>query len=168
MSPEACTEQGGVPGPWHQRLPHFKLEFTPSSGEELQSEYFVARQHAVAAIGVLHGLAEQLAPVLQIAELRTVAADQLWLSPCYRTGRVALHFTWIDDPDRVRPVLRELEARLADLDAMPHWAKLFELEPVRLAELHPRLADFGRLIQRFDPAGKFGNAWTRRYLPEPG
>jgi len=162
------TQQLGVPGPWHQRLPHFRLEFTPSSGEELQSEYFVGRQHAVAAIGVLHGLAEQLAPVLQIAELRTVAADQLWLSPCYRTDRVALHFTWIDDADRVRPVLRELEARLADLDAVPHWAKLFELEPVRLAELHPRLADFGRLIQRFDPAGKFGNAWTRRYLPEPG
>jgi xylitol oxidase len=166
--PAYTTEQFGVPGPWHQRLPHFRLEFTPSSGAEIQSEYFVGRQHAGAAIEVLHGLAELMAPVLQVAEIRTVAADQLWLSPCYRTDRVALHFTWTDDPDRVRPVLRELEARLADLAAVPHWAKMFEIEPARLAALHPRLADFGALIERFDPAGKFGNAWTRRFLPEPG
>ncbi|HET6209446.1 MAG TPA: FAD-binding protein [Jatrophihabitans sp.] len=164
--PAHTTQQLGVPGPWHQRLPHFRLEFTPSSGDEIQSEYFVGRQHAVAAIEAVHGLAGRLAPVLQVAEIRTVAADRLWLSPCYRTDRVALHFTWIDDLARVRPVVRELEARLADFDAVPHWAKLFELEPARLAALHPRLADFGALARRFDPAGKFGNAWTRRYLPE--
>lgn len=167
-NPAYTTEQFGVPGSWHQRLPHFRLEFTPSSGAELQSEYFVGRQHAAAAIELLRGLAELMAPVLQIAELRTVAADLLWLSPCYQSDRVALHFTWIDDADRVRPVLRELEARLADLNAVPHWAKMFELEPAELAALHPRLADFGGLIERFDPAGKFGNAWTGRYLPEPG
>ena len=43
---EPCTEQLGVAGPWHERLPHFKMGFTPSSGEELQSELFVERADA--------------------------------------------------------------------------------------------------------------------------
>jgi xylitol oxidase len=162
--PGSATEQGGVPGPWHQRLPHFRMEFTPSSGEELQSEYFVGRQHAVAAIEVVRAMAALLDPVLQIGEIRTVAADELWLSPSYRTDRVALHFTWIADQARVEPVLRELEARLAGFDAIPHWGKLFCIEPARLAALHPRLADFAALARRYDPAGKFANDWTRRYL----
>ena len=162
--PRFTTEQGGVPGPWHQRLPHFRLEFTPSSGAELQSEYFVGRQHAVAAIEVVRAMARLLDPVLQIGEIRTVAADDLWLSPSYRTDRVALHFTWIADQARVEPVLDELEARLAGLDAVPHWGKLFSIEPARLRVLHPRLADFAALVRRYDPSGKFANDWTRKYL----
>src|SRR5262249_41970344 len=50
LSAESCTEQMGQPGPWHERLPHFKLEFTPSAGHELQTEYLLPRRHATAAL----------------------------------------------------------------------------------------------------------------------
>ncbi|MDQ2957092.1 MAG: FAD-binding protein, partial [Actinomycetota bacterium] len=163
--PSFATQQLGVGGPWQQRLPHFRLEFTPSSGAEIQSEYFVAREHAVPAIQAVSGLAELLAPVLQIAEIRTVAADELWISPCYQQDRVALHFTWILDQARVEPVVAELERRLADFQAVPHWAKLFLIEPEPLAALHPRLAEFANLVRRYDPTGTFANAFTHRYLP---
>ncbi|HWA33515.1 MAG TPA: FAD-binding protein, partial [Cyclobacteriaceae bacterium] len=32
LSAENCTDQMGAPGPWHERLPHFKMDFMPSSG----------------------------------------------------------------------------------------------------------------------------------------
>ena len=159
--PSYATEQGGLPGPWQQRLPHFRLEFTPSSGAEIQSEYFVAREHAVAAIEAVNGLAAVLDPVLQIAEIRTVAADELWLSPFYRTDRVALHFTWIADHGRVEPVVAELERALRPFGAVPHWAKLFLLDAGSVAALHPRFADFTELARRIDPGAKFGNEFTR-------
>jgi len=157
----AATEQGGVPGPWQARLPHFRLEFTPSNGDEIQSEYFIERAHLPAAIGALRAMSDVLAPVLQVSEVRTIAADELWLSPFYRCDRVALHFTWVLDEPAVSPVVQELEARLADFDAVPHWGKYFHTSSARLAELHPRLADFAALVRRHDPAGKFSNAFTR-------
>ena len=160
--PVAATEQLGVPGPWHQRLPHFRLEFTPSHGAEIQSEYFLDRNQAVPAIEAIRSLSARLAPVLLIGEIRTVAADRLWLSPCYQRDRVAFHFTWVPDADAVAAVVAELEARLAPLAAMPHWAKNFSTPPARLAELHPRLADFAELAHRLDPAGRFGNEFLRR------
>ncbi|MEO9238832.1 MAG: D-arabinono-1,4-lactone oxidase, partial [Jatrophihabitantaceae bacterium] len=158
-----ATQQLGVVGRWQQRLPHFRLEFTPSNGDELQSEYFVGRGHARAAIEVVQAIAAKLDPVLQVAEIRTVAADELWLSPCYRTDRVALHFTWIADHGKVEPVVAELEARLRQFEAVPHWAKLFGHQPAELASLHPRLTDFAALAARHDPQAKFGNDFTRRY-----
>jgi xylitol oxidase len=164
QDPRFTSQQLGVVGPWQQRLPHFRLEFTPSSGDEIQSEYFVAREHAAAALRAVHELGSLMAPVLQVAEIRTVAADELWISPSYQEDRVALHFTWISDRRRVDPVLAELERVLAPFDAVPHWAKLFLTEPARLAELHPRLADFAALVRRFDPAGKFANDFVRRYV----
>jgi alditol oxidase len=159
----AATEQLGVPGRWQHRLPHFRLEFTPSNGEEIQSEYFVDRRHAGAAIEAIRSMADRLAPVLLIGEIRTIAADQLWLSPCYQRERVAFHFTWRRDLDAVALMVAELEARLAPLDAVPHWAKYFGMAPARVAELHPRLADFAALARRYDPTGVFGNDFLRRY-----
>jgi xylitol oxidase len=159
MSPVSCTEQGGVPGPWHRRLPHFKLEFTPSNGEELQSEFFVARQDAVEAFAAIEGLRHLVAPVLQISEIRVVAADDLWLSPMYGRDSVALHFTWIRDAERVAPVVAAIEEALAPLAARPHWGKVFHHAP-RPA----RLADFLALRDRLDPSRKFGNAFVERHL----
>ncbi len=159
-----CTEQMGVPGPWHERLPHFRLEYTPSSGEELQSEYLVPRQHAVAALRAIHGLREQVAPLLQISEVRTIAADDLWMSPCYRQDCVALHFTWIKDWPAVSKLLPRLEEQLSPFDARPHWGKLFTMPPARLQSLYPKLPDFQQLLMCYDPQGKFRNAFLDAYL----
>ncbi|WP_433888136.1 FAD-binding protein [Streptomyces sp. CA-111067] len=164
VDPLHCTEQGGLPGPWHERLPHFKPGFTPSSGEELQSEYLLPRTNAVAALHALDEVRDTIAPVLQICEVRTVAADRLWLSPAYGRDTVALHFTWIKDPAAVAPVLRLIESQLAPYEARPHWGKLFSTAPDRVRALYPRMDDFLKLAADTDPSGKFRNAFLRREL----
>ncbi|MEE6262257.1 FAD-binding protein [Plantactinospora sonchi] len=164
MSAVHCTEQLGVPGPWHARLPHFRLEFTPSSGEELQSEYFVARHHLVEALAALADIADRIAAVLQISEIRTVAADELWLSPAYRRDSAALHFTWIADTEAVLPVLAAIEERLAPYDARPHWGKLFGVPPEVVRGRYDRYADFVALAGRYDPSGRFRNDLLDTYF----
>jgi xylitol oxidase len=159
-----CTEQLGVPGPWNERLPHFRPEFTPSSGEELQSEYLLPRRHAVAALHALAEVRDRIAPVLQISEIRTIAADELWLSPCYRQETVAFHFTWAPDLPAVLPVLALIEERLAPFGVRPHWGKLFTVGPSELRARYERLPDFQALARHYDPAGKFANDFVRRHL----
>ena len=165
MSAVPCTEQQGVPGPWHLRLPHFRLEFTPSSGEELQSEYLVPRERAIEALAGIDRIRGRVAPVLQISEIRTVAADDLWLSPSYRRASVAIHFTWVKDPAAVAPVLAAIEDELAPFGARPHWGKLFSAGPAVVGGLYQRLPDFQRLRSELDPAGKFGNELVDSYVP---
>jgi alditol oxidase len=165
MPPEHCTEQLGVPGPWHERLPHFRPDFTPSSGDELQSEYLLPRASAIDALNALAPIAGLLAPVVQITEVRTVAPDRLWLSPSYQRDTVAFHFTWIKDWPAVEPALAAVEERLAPLHARPHWGKLFATSPGLVGTLYPRLQDFRRLMHRCDPAGKFRNDFLDRYIP---
>ena len=167
MDPLTCTEQGGVPGPWHERLPHFRAGFTPSSGEELQSEYFVAREDGAAAYDALARIAERIAPVLQISEIRAVAGDDLWLSPVHRRDSVVFHFTWIPDTEAVTPVLRAIEEALAPFDTRPHWGKLFTTPAPRLAELYPRYADFESLTAKLDPQGVFRNDLMEHFFPRP-
>ncbi len=152
MSPAHCTPQQGVAGPWHKRLPHFQFDQTPSAGRELQSEYLLPRSSAVAAISAVGAVRDVVAPVLQVSEVRTVAADGLWLSPSYRRDSVALHFTWIDDARAVAPARAAVEDQLAPFDPRPHWGKLFGR-----AGRYDRLPDFLRLMDRYDPAGKFRN-----------
>jgi len=165
MSPVYCTEQLGAPGPWHLRLPHFRLEFTPSTGEELQSEYLVPRERASEALAAVGRVSDRVTPVLQISEIRTVAPDDLWLSPSYQRPSVAIHFTWIKDQEAVTPVLAAIEDELAPLQARPHWAKLFSISPAALRGLYQRLPDFQRLRGEYDPAGKFGNDLVDAYVP---
>ncbi|WP_406112959.1 D-arabinono-1,4-lactone oxidase [Streptomyces sp. NBC_01014] len=164
VSPVHCTRQQGVPGPWHERLPHFRAEFTPSSGEELQSEYLVDRRHALAALHAVDAIRASVAPVLQVCEVRTVAADGLWLSPAYGHDTVALHFTWLKDTAAVLPVLGLLEEALGPFAARPHWGKLFTVPADRLPDLYPRLADFRGLARELDPKGKFTNAFLAPVL----
>ncbi|MFJ2031059.1 FAD-binding protein [Streptosporangium sp. NPDC087985] len=159
-----CTEQLGVPGPWYERLPHFRLDFTPSSGEELQSEYLVPRQDALGALRALDRIRDSVASVLQVSEIRTVAADDLWMSPCYGQGAVAIHFTWEKDWPAVRQVLALVEEQLEPFEARPHWGKLFVMDPERLRSLYERLPDFQRLLGAYDPAGKFRNAFVNDHL----
>ncbi|MEU6391109.1 FAD-binding protein [Streptomyces sp. NPDC046939] len=160
-----CTEQFGVPGPWHERLPHFRAGFTPSSGDELQSEYLLPREHAVAALDALDAVREEIAPVLQVCEVRTVAADRQWLSPAYGRDTVAFHFTWVAETGRVLPVVSLVEDRLRDLSARPHWGKVFTTAPERIAEHYPHAGDFAALVRRLDPRGVFSNAFVRALLP---
>ncbi|MDQ5823562.1 MAG: FAD-binding protein [Chloroflexota bacterium] len=164
LSAESCTEQMGIRGPWFERLPHFRMDFTPSVGEELQSEYLIPRHHAVEAIYVINSLSDRIAPLLQISEVRTVAADDLWMSPCYRQACVGIHFTWKKDWEAVRQLLPVIEEQLAPLEARPHWGKLFTMPPQRVRALYPKLPDFQRLLRTYDPQGKFRNAFLDRYI----
>ena len=165
MPAENCTPQRGVPGPWHERLPHFRLGFTPSSGDELQSEYHVARDVAADALAALDPMAERIAAVLQICELRTIAADRLWLSPNHDRDSLAIHFTWIGDEAAVTPAVAEVEERLAPLRPRPHWGKVFGLAPAAVAAAWPRHADFLALLGDLDPTGKFRTGLLDRYFP---
>ena len=159
-----CTEQLGIVGPWHERLPHFRIGFTPSSGEELQSELFVASEEAPEAIAILRSIGEFLAPVLQISEVRAVAADSLWLSPCHQRASVAFHFTWIPSWLEVEPVLATLESALAPLLPRPHWGKLSTIPGSVLPTRFERLEAFGELVTEWDPTGKFRNAYLDAVL----
>jgi xylitol oxidase len=161
---EALTAQLGSPGPWHERLPHFRMEFTPSRGAELQSEYFVARRHAPAAIAALRDAGPGFAELLQVGEIRSIAADQLWLSGAYGEDTIAFHFTWLLDEPGVYAALPVLEAALEPFGARPHWGKCFTLQAQDLRRVHPRLGDFMELRAELDPAGKFGNDFLDRYL----
>jgi xylitol oxidase len=156
-----CTEQLGVPGPWHERLPHFRPEFTPSVGVELQTEYLVPRHQAVAALRSVDEVRDQVAPVLQATEIRTMAADDLWLSPAYGRETVGIHFTWVKDMDAVLPMIALLEERLAPYDPRPHWGKLFSATP---ADRYPRMDDFRALMRHYDPDGKFTNGYVERFV----
>jgi xylitol oxidase len=159
ISGESCTPQLGVPGPWSDRLPHFRMEFTPSSGQEIQSEYFFARERAGDAIAAMRAVGPRILDLLQVCELRTIAADSLWLSPQSGQDTFAIHFTWKRDQAAVERALEHVEEALLPLGALPHWGKLF-LAPPR----YPRIPDFLALLRRYDPRGVFGNAWTEANL----
>jgi len=164
ISAENCTAQMGIPGPWYERLPHFRIGFTPSSGEELQSEYMLPRQYAVAAIQAINRLRDQIIPLLQISEVRTIAADALWMSPCYQQSCIAIHFTWVKDWPAVKQLLPLLEEQLAPFQARPHWGKLFTLPPAQVQVLYKRLPDFQDLLRHYDPQDKFRNTFLDSYI----
>jgi len=154
----------GVPGPWYERLPHFRMGFTPSAGKELQSEYFVPRRHAVEAILAMERLRDQISPHLLISEIRTIAADNLWMSPCYEQPSVTIHFTWKQDWPAVSKLLPVIEKELAIFEARPHWGKLFAMSPAELKSRYKRLPDFLQLSEKYDPHGKFRNAFLDRNI----
>ena len=165
MPAEHCTAQEGAPGPWNERLPHFRVEFTPSSGDELQSEYFVPREAGLEAWRAIRALRRLVAPVLHTGEIRTVAADDLWISPAHARDSVAFHFTWVPDAVAVAPALAAVERALAPYAARPHWAKLATVPPHEVAALFGRYDDFAALRRRRDPAGTLRNELVDRFLP---
>lgn len=159
-----CTEQMGSVGRWYERLPHFKMEFTPSSGEEIQSEFFVPREHAYGAIRAVEELRDQITPHLMITEFRTIAADRLPMSMASGRESFALHFTWKRESTAILQILPAIEARLAPFHARPHWGKVFTMQPAVLQGLYSRLGDFKALAQRLDPKGKFRNEYLDHNL----
>ncbi len=156
-SAENCTEQMGIPGPWYERLPHFRMNFTPSSGAEMQSEYFVPIDKGYEAILAVEQLRDQITPHLFVSEFRTIAADNLWISPCYQQPSMTVHFTWKPDWPTVKKILPLIEERLAPFHAKPHWAKLFTMSPTRLRSLYAKMPEYQALLAQYDPKGKFRN-----------
>lgn len=152
-----CTEQMGIPGPWYERMPHFRMNFTPSSGAELQTEYFVPRKHGYEAILAVEKLRDRITPHLFITELRTIAADDLWMSMAYKRDSMAIHFTWKPEWPAVKEILPLIEEQLAPFDPRPHWAKLFTIPPAQLAAKYERLSEFKSLMRHYDPSAKFRN-----------
>jgi xylitol oxidase len=159
LDPSNCTPQLGAPGPWSERLPHFRMGFTPSSGVEIQSEYIVPRSHAVSAIEAVMRIGSKIRPLIQVSEIRTIAADTLWMSPQYGQDTVAIHFTWKPEQERVERALVELERALAPFEPRPHWGKLFLADAKTIGPMYERLGDFAVLLDRLDPRGAFRNEW---------
>ena len=161
LDPTPCTPQLGRPGLWSDRLPHFRMGYTPSSGAEIQSEYLVPRRHAIGAIEAVRALADRIRPLLQVSEIRRVAADQLWMSMNYEQDSVGIHFTWRREPDAVQEMVAQIEDALIPFEARPHWGKVFHAKASAIAPLYKRHADFVRLMERLDPSGAFRNAWLK-------
>jgi xylitol oxidase len=154
----------GIVGPWHERLPHFRVDHTPASGDELQTEYFIDRKHAVVAMRAITSYQEQMEPILWITEVRTVAADRLWMSPSYERATVGIHFSWRKNWAVVQKLLPLIEERLAPFQARPHWGKLFTMQPSQVQSLYPKLPDFQALLRKHDPKGKFRNPFLDKYI----
>jgi xylitol oxidase len=163
LDPEPCTEQMAVTGPWHLRLPHFKMEFTPSAGDEIQSEFFVDRKDAPAAIAALEKIAPQINAILWVTEIRAIAADDLWMSPHYQRDSIGIHFTW-KKVDAVYEFVKIVEAVLAPFKYRPHLGKVFSASPEYLKSVMPKMDDFIKLVQQIDPENKFGNSFTDNLL----
>jgi xylitol oxidase len=164
QSAEKCTEQMGVPGLWYERLPHFKMGFTPSTGKELQSEFFIPLNHAIEAISAISRLGKQIGPHLFITEIRSIAADKLWMSPCYKQTSITIHFTWKQETAAVLKLLPIIERELAPFKVRPHWAKIFTIEPKVLASRYEKMDDFKKLVAEYESKGKFRNAYLDRNL----
>jgi alditol oxidase len=164
LDASSCTPQLGRAGPWADRLPHFRMGFTPSSGEELQSEYLVPRRYAVEAIEAVRSLADEIRPILQVSEIRAVAADGLWMSMNYGQDTVGIHFTWKPEREAVEDMLVHLETALVPFEARPHWGKLFDANGEAIASLYERMPDFIGLIERLDPRGAFRNSWLEAHV----
>lgn len=164
LDPVHATPQLGLAGAWSDRLPHFRMGFTPSAGDEIQSEYLVARRDAVAAIDALLGVRSMVAPLVQVSEIRTIAADRLWMSPQYGQGSVGFHFTWHPDQPAVERALVEIERVLAPFSFRPHWGKLFLAGAETIGPRYPRVEEFAALVRRFDPRGAFRNPWLERHV----
>jgi xylitol oxidase len=161
-SGDNITEVGGVPGPWMHRLPHFRLDREPSFGEEIQTEYFVPREHAAAALEAVRALGDSIRPHLVVSEIRSAARDELWLSGAYQQDVVMIHFTWFDHRDEVAALLPGIEAVLRPFGVRPHWGKVHRFDAGDIARVHPRLADARAVFERLDPEGRFVNAHLQR------
>lgn len=164
MNADACTDQGNVAGPWYERMPHFKMGFTPSSGNEIQTEFFVPFERGYEAIRAVETLRDQITPHLFVTEVRAVAADDLWLSMAYKQRSLSIHFTWKPEEAAVLAVVPKIEAKLAPFGVRPHWAKVFTVSGKQLESRYPRMNDFKALAKEFDPQGKFVNAYLQKNI----
>ena len=159
-----CTRQLGLPGLWSDRLPHFRMGFTPSAGNEVQSEFFVDAVDGPMAFDALRLAANEFADRLMVGEVRAIAADELWMSPQYQRASVGFHFTWFagDNDSAVRAV----EVALEPFAPRPHWGKFFHAAHFDPPASYEMFEDFNDLVTRFDPHGVFRNSWWQRVIGE--
>lgn len=162
-SPINCTDQMGVPGPWYERLPHFKMDFTPSNGAELQSEFFVPRNMAYRAIMAIESMHKEIYPILYVTELRSIAADKFWMSPAYNQDMIAIHFTWKPLTEQVMQILPKIEAKLSPFGGKPHWGKISTISGDALSKRYVKWNEFKKLRKEMDPTNKWTNAYLRRF-----
>jgi len=158
-----CTRQFGVAGPWHERLPHFEADAIPSIGAEIQSEFFVSIEHAADAIEALREAYGDLDDAMYVSEIRTVAADDLWMSPQCGQSTVAFHFTWKPDQAAAAHAAATVATALAPFAPRPHWGKVFPWSMLT-AQTYERAGDFIALAERLDPRGAFRNEWFERLV----
>ncbi|MET0909882.1 MAG: D-arabinono-1,4-lactone oxidase, partial [Ilumatobacteraceae bacterium] len=104
------------------------------------------------------------AGLVLVTELRSVAADDLWLSPAHGRDSLGIHFTWRPEPGLVGEAVQAVEAALAPFDARPHWAKVASVFAADLRLRYPRLVDAAERRDAFDPAGVFRNDFLDRLL----
>jgi alditol oxidase len=158
-TPEATQRLNpfGVPGPWSERLTHFRRDVMPGPPGHLQSEYMVPRTQATAAIARLRAIGDRIDRHLWATEIRSMASDALWLSPAYGDDRIGIHFSWLREPEAVELMTNEIEATLLPLGARPHWGKIMHARAEQLAPLYPKLPAFRELARSYDPQGKFRN-----------
>ena len=159
-----ATVQLGMPGPWHERLFHFPVSQKASAGAEIQSECFVARADAQAAFKALHAVQDRFASALFVSEVRSVAADTLWMSTAYGQETIGFHFTWKPEWETTLAAVKVVEEALAPFRPRPHWAKIFTIAPQAIRPLYTRLADFQALASRLDPEAKFRNELIEQTL----
>jgi xylitol oxidase len=163
-NPLALLNPFGVPGPWSDRLTHTRHDVSPPPADQIQSEYLIARPHLGKAVAIIRSMATRIDALLHASEIRTIAADELWLSPFYRQVTVGIHFTWKRQIDAVDAITKELEAALIPLGAKPHWGKVIHADAAALAPLYPCMADFRSCALRCDPEGKFRNAFLEKHV----
>jgi xylitol oxidase len=161
---EPCTDQLGIPGPWYDRLPHFRMKFNPSTGKELQTEFFIPIEKAYEAIMAIESLNEKISPYVLITEVRMIKGDTDWMSPTYKRDSIGIHFTWKQEWETVQKLIPQVEAVLEPLDPRPHWAKLFSMSPSKLQSKYEKIDEFRALLKKFDPTGKFRNEFMNTYI----
>src|ERR1700691_5822194 len=127
------------------------MGFRLSSGKEKKSEYFVYKEHAADTINAVHRLGKKIESYFMITEVRAIAADDLWMSPCHNQTSVTIHFTWKQDTDAVMQLLPLIEKELAPFNARPHWGKIFTMAPNALHERYEKLSDFKKFVAGYDP-----------------
>jgi len=162
QTPEAIARLNpfGAPGPWSDRLPHFRPNAELWPPGHLQSEYMVPRAQATTAIAKLRTIGERIDHHLWATEIRSMAADSLWLSPAYGDDCVAIHFSWQRELEAVEAMTAEIEAMLLPLGGRPHWGKIMHASSDELAPLYPKLPEFRELARSYDPGGKFRNEFV--------
>jgi len=161
--PSPCTDQMGVSGKWLYRLPHFKLDSSPASGDEVQTEYLVDRAYVSHYIDELSNIGDEIAARVYATEIRTIKADDLWLSGAHGRQTVGFHFTW-KKSDSLQTFLPKIEEILGNHNGRPHWGKLFSTPRENLIGRYPKYSNFEDLLKKYDPNKKFRNSFINRYF----
>jgi alditol oxidase len=113
---------------------------------------------------LLRAIGHRIDPHLLTTEIRSMAADRLWLSPAYGADGIGIHFSWKREPDAVDRMTAAIEELLLPLGARPHWGKIMHAPARRLAPLYPKLPAFRDLTRSFDPVGKFRNEFLDTHV----